>query len=275
MCRSCSGDRRRRGRRVMRPDASIAAACSRPARVRPTRTGRQRRGNGQPQHQQARQPQGRRPRRRRREGQPDGFVLAAGRARRSTRPSRASSPRRSRRWATWATRTRSPSCPRWAPRPRPVVVAVCVGKAAGAKRGEPPSYGHEALRRAAGAAARALAGTAKVGLALPAETPEDVAAVAEGALLGAYALPQLPGDAAPTRNRPPVESFTLVTDARPGQGRQGGRRPRRHPRRGRAPGPRLGEHRRRSTCPRPSSPTRPSPPPRRPASPSRCSTRRP
>ncbi len=46
----------------------------------------------------------------------------------------------------------------------------------------------EALRRAAGAAARALAGTATVAVALPADDRERLAAVAEGALLGAYAF---------------------------------------------------------------------------------------
>ena len=68
------------------------------------------------------------------------------------------------------------------------------------------------LRRATGAAARALAGTAKVGLALPAETPEEVAAVSEGALLGAYAFRSYRVTST-ERNRPPVEAFTLVTDA--------------------------------------------------------------
>jgi leucyl aminopeptidase len=44
----------------------------------------------------------------------------------------------------------------------------------------------EALRRAAGAATRQLTGVASVGLALPAPDAAAVAAVAEGALLGAY-----------------------------------------------------------------------------------------
>ena len=55
--------------------------------------------------------------------------------------------------------------------------------------GEPQGragYSAESLRRAAGAATRALAGTKSVALALPAETVDDVAAVAEGALMGAY-----------------------------------------------------------------------------------------
>ena len=94
----------------------------------------------------------------------------------------------------------------------PIVVAVCVGKAAGAKNGGTPTYDHESLRRAAGAAARALAGTAKVGLVLPAETPEDAAGVAEGALLGAYAFRSFRVTSL-DRNRPPVESFTLISGA--------------------------------------------------------------
>ncbi len=59
----------------------------------------------------------------------------------------------------------------------PIVVLTGVGKA-------DPSP--EALRRAAGAATRSLAGTATVALAFPAGDARTVAAVAEGALLGAY-----------------------------------------------------------------------------------------
>ncbi len=46
----------------------------------------------------------------------------------------------------------------------------------------------DALRRAAGAAVRQLAGTASVALALPTSDVERAAAVAEGALLGAYSF---------------------------------------------------------------------------------------
>ena len=63
----------------------------------------------------------------------------------------------------------------------PVLVLTGVGPAASA---EDP----EALRRAAGAALRAVSGAAHVVLALPATTAPQVAAVAEGALLGAYAF---------------------------------------------------------------------------------------
>ncbi|GAA1969219.1 leucyl aminopeptidase [Kitasatospora viridis] len=59
------------------------------------------------------------------------------------------------------------------------VLAVGLGEAA-------ESYSAETLRRAAGVAGRTLAGAKKAGLALPAETAEEVEAVALGALLGAY-----------------------------------------------------------------------------------------
>ncbi|MEU8685131.1 leucyl aminopeptidase [Streptomyces sp. NPDC048611] len=64
----------------------------------------------------------------------------------------------------------------------PVVVAAGLGEAPAKGDG----YGHEALRRAAGSAARALSGSKKAGFALPVEDAEAAAAVSEGALLGAY-----------------------------------------------------------------------------------------
>ncbi|MGW2564293.1 leucyl aminopeptidase [Streptomyces sp. NPDC001514] len=66
----------------------------------------------------------------------------------------------------------------------PVVVAVGLGPAP--EKDE--AYTAESLRRAAGSAARALAGTKKAAFALPVEASEDVEAIAEGALLGAYAF---------------------------------------------------------------------------------------
>ena len=65
----------------------------------------------------------------------------------------------------------------------------------------------ETLRRAAGAAVRTLAGTADVALALPADTPERVGAVSEGALLGAYSF-----DRYRAQHRAPVARVELVTD---------------------------------------------------------------
>ncbi|MGP3984391.1 leucyl aminopeptidase [Streptomyces sp. KR80] len=66
----------------------------------------------------------------------------------------------------------------------PVVLAVGLGDTPA--KGE--RFGTEALRRASGAAARALAGSKKGAFALPVEDTADAAAVAEGALLGAYAF---------------------------------------------------------------------------------------
>jgi leucyl aminopeptidase len=73
----------------------------------------------------------------------------------------------------------------------PVVVAVGLG--------EPPAAGEafdpEALRKAAGTAARALAGAKKAAYALPADEPAQVEAVGIGALLGAYKFTAYQADA--------------------------------------------------------------------------------
>ncbi|MFD9676936.1 leucyl aminopeptidase [Streptomyces sp. NPDC059981] len=66
----------------------------------------------------------------------------------------------------------------------PVVLAVGLGSAPE----QDESFDEEALRRAAGAAARALHGAKKAGFALPLDDASAVTAVAEGALLGAYAF---------------------------------------------------------------------------------------
>jgi len=55
------------------------------------------------------------------------------------------------------------------------------------------SYSHESLRRAAGAASRALAGTSAAGFSLPTKGVRDVSAVAEGAALGAYLFNEFRG----------------------------------------------------------------------------------
>ncbi|MFB7373488.1 leucyl aminopeptidase [Streptomyces sp. NPDC056222] len=65
----------------------------------------------------------------------------------------------------------------------PVVLAVGLGSAP--EDGQ--AYGAEALRRAAGTAARTLTGAKKAAFALPITAAEDAEAIAEGALLGAYA----------------------------------------------------------------------------------------
>ncbi|MET8955299.1 leucyl aminopeptidase [Streptomyces sp. NPDC004393] len=66
----------------------------------------------------------------------------------------------------------------------PVVVAVGLGAAP--EKDE--TYAAESLRRAAGAAARALAGSKKAVFALPVADAADAGVVAEGALLGAYSF---------------------------------------------------------------------------------------
>ena len=55
------------------------------------------------------------------------------------------------------------------------------------------SYGHETLRRAAGSASRSLAGSSSATFSLPAKTLVEVAAVAEGAALGAYSFTEFRG----------------------------------------------------------------------------------
>ncbi|WP_416967076.1 leucyl aminopeptidase [Streptomyces sp. 4F14] len=66
----------------------------------------------------------------------------------------------------------------------PLVVAVGLG----AEPAKDAAYDAEALRRAAGSAARALAGTKKAAFALPLGDAGEVGAVAEGVLLGAYSF---------------------------------------------------------------------------------------
>ncbi|MBD7993798.1 leucyl aminopeptidase [Arthrobacter sp. Sa2CUA1] len=74
------------------------------------------------------------------------------------------------------------------------------------------SLSPEALRRAAGSAVRQLAGTGSVALALPAATVEDAAAVAEGALLGAYSFTEFRSTHA-AKSPAPVSAITVVTSA--------------------------------------------------------------
>nr|WP_230421518.1 leucyl aminopeptidase [Actinomadura soli] len=68
----------------------------------------------------------------------------------------------------------------------PALGAVAAKLIVAAGLGETPSA--EDVRRAAGAAVRSLAGHAKVAVALPAASADDVEAVALGALLGAYSF---------------------------------------------------------------------------------------
>ncbi|MFJ2112541.1 MULTISPECIES: leucyl aminopeptidase [unclassified Streptomyces] len=89
----------------------------------------------------------------------------------------------------------------------PVVLAVGLGPVPD-KNG---TYDPETLRRAAGTAARALTGVRKAVFALPVEASEDIEAIAEGALLGAYAFTAYQGaakgESGPKR---PLAEVTIV-----------------------------------------------------------------
>ena len=63
-------------------------------------------------------------------------------------------------------------------------------------------YAHETLRRAAGSAARALAGSDAATFAMPAINIEAVSAIAEGAALGAYAFDEFRGSTKSERKLP-------------------------------------------------------------------------
>ncbi|KQV16798.1 MULTISPECIES: leucyl aminopeptidase [unclassified Kitasatospora] len=83
----------------------------------------------------------------------------------------------------------------------PLVLAVGLGEA---------EQGHslETLRKAAGVAARTLAGTKKAALALPAGSAEEIEAVALGALLGSYSYSAYRnGD-----GKAPVGELTVLTE---------------------------------------------------------------
>ena len=87
----------------------------------------------------------------------------------------------------------------------PVVVLTGVGEVRGTR---PVST--ETLRRAAGAATRTLTGLATVALALPAPDAAALGAVAEGALLGAYAFERYRTTSA-TPAKAPVTAVVVLT----------------------------------------------------------------
>ncbi|HEX5996736.1 MAG TPA: leucyl aminopeptidase [Jiangellales bacterium] len=72
----------------------------------------------------------------------------------------------------------------------------------------------EAIRRAAGAAARALKGTDSAAFVLPAGDPDHIEAIAEGVLLGAYAFDQYKTNGAV---KAPLASATIVGSAAKGK----------------------------------------------------------
>lgn len=89
----------------------------------------------------------------------------------------------------------------------PAVLAVGLGEPA-ADGSIPP----ESLRRAAGAAARALAGTRTAVSTLAAGSPAALRPVAEGFLFGGYSFTRYHSETANGHRRPPLASVTLVVD---------------------------------------------------------------
>ncbi|MEI6372809.1 MAG: leucyl aminopeptidase [Actinomycetes bacterium] len=87
----------------------------------------------------------------------------------------------------------------------PVIAALGLGA-----RGD-GTWDAETLRRSAGEAARALAGTRRVAIAMPTSNAADVAAVGTGALLGAYSFTEYKGRTGKDVTKP-VRSFSLIVD---------------------------------------------------------------
>jgi leucyl aminopeptidase len=95
----------------------------------------------------------------------------------------------------------------------PVVVAVGLGDVAA----KGTAYDGEVLRRATGAAVRALAGSSKVAVTLGAAGPDvaaQVRAVGEGAALGAYSFSRYRTTDTGTRKEPVREVVLVVPDAK-------------------------------------------------------------
>ncbi|WAZ21238.1 leucyl aminopeptidase [Streptomyces cinnabarinus] len=90
----------------------------------------------------------------------------------------------------------------------PLVIAVGLG----AEPEKDAEYDAEALRKAAGAAARALAGSKKAAFALPLADAADAGAIAEGALLGAYSFDAYKDSAknAKGNGKAPLGEITLL-----------------------------------------------------------------
>lgn len=89
----------------------------------------------------------------------------------------------------------------------PLIVAVGLGC-------EVAEVTDEIMRRATGAGVRAVAGTDKVAIAMPATQPASVAAVGQGALLGAYSYESCRGAGTPSPTKPVRHVAVLTTSSR-------------------------------------------------------------
>ena len=97
----------------------------------------------------------------------------------------------------------------------PVLVAIGLGESREAPAGEQATPAQrEVLRRAAGVALRALAGTGTVALALPATDAAAVGAVAEGAALGGYTFHRYRFASKDSLKEPVREATVLVASTR-------------------------------------------------------------
>ena len=96
----------------------------------------------------------------------------------------------------------------------PMVVALGLGEAGSGE--VVGSSGLEDLRRAAGAAARALAGSNRVAFLTSITSPEVIEATALGAVLGAYSSTGLKSAEADP-HKAPVSEIVLVSEAEPGE----------------------------------------------------------
>lgn len=87
----------------------------------------------------------------------------------------------------------------------PVIVCVSIGKRV-------EEIAPEDLRRATGAATLSLRDCERVGVVMPGSTPADVAATAQGALLGSYRFEDFRGSGTPEASRGP-RVISVLTDA--------------------------------------------------------------
>ena len=92
--------------------------------------------------------------------------------------------------------------------------AVVVAVGLGAEVAKGSAYDGETLRRAAGAAVRALAGTRKVAVALPATSPDAVRAIGEGSALGSYTFATYRSASAADHKGPVGAVVIVVPDAK-------------------------------------------------------------
>ena len=95
------------------------------------------------------------------------------------------------------------------PAPRGVAATLVVAVGLGERAG---TYTQEQLRRAAGAASRALAGTRRAVFALPVGGVEDLEAVATGAMLGAYSFSDF-RVVSKGKHKPPLGGVVLPSTA--------------------------------------------------------------